>query len=100
MEGTDPHLCGLRPTAMKIRLTSILAVLALVAGVVGSLSARNLESANAGCSRPEKTAERPAEESADVREEAPPAPPAREESKPAKPTRQRPAWPPPSELIA
>ncbi len=85
---------------MKIRLTSFLAVLALVAGVSASLSARNLEPGSSACSKPEKNAERPAEESANARDDEQAAPPPREEGKPAKPSKQRPAWPPPSELIA
>lgn len=97
---------------MSSRLTSLLAALALVAGVGVSLSARTLEPGTTTCGRPEKTLDRPAEETASAREDASSgnsgggggnannSAPARDEAKPAKPAKQRPAWPPPSELIA
>ncbi len=93
---------------MSTRLYSLIALLALVAGVGVTLSARALEPESSPCNKSENTAERPNEETACAREDSQSGSnsnsastaPARDENKPAKPAKQRPAWPPPSEFIA
>lgn len=86
---------------MNSRQPLLFAAVLLLASTGVTLSARTNDPAST-CGKSDKPAEQPAESASTVSgsRDDNPAAPARDESKPQKPARQRPAWPPPSELIA